>query len=1078
MVLLRSPLSAGFLALILGAGIWALATVRFETELLPILPSSSPSVRGLNEYARLAAGEDEIYVVPNPELPESDRANLLAMIRPALAAVPGVRQVTAPGEILSENAGTFAAWILLQSPPKFFRQVTEAFASDEASGRLAQIPARLAGAVDPSEIVKLQFDPLGLLDGFNDIDAGIAERNPTNFLIVSPECPLPDMDHDQRMTDAVQDALTTALGVSGRGKALLTGVPVFNTEISRQMRRDMLFMVVAAVALLVCTFYAFYRTLQPLRWIMFFQVLSILCGIVVARIIYGGLNLITTGFASILLGVGMDYSILVYHHWGSPHRNDMEVWHTLRRGIWFSAAVTSSAFFVLAFSSFPALQQLSILVGVGLLTTALFATWLLRNVLQANPPEAPAVLFRASKRSASWILCHRSLLLCLATMALAALAFAQPWNHLSSLYQADLQNLKPFSSSAYRAQEWLTQLDPSATEAIYIVRAPSYDAIRSAVEKMVLEIGANPSALSWRIPSESNSAANLMAWPAGTAANLERVFNEAGLGEEWSKPTLQVAQSLELAKSDPDNAFASVQILLKTLAGRDHEGAFAIVRVPGLAESPVPAGGFTGLEDDVKVLPVSWISLTTEVTKIAQRDFKYLGIAMLAAIVLLCAVAQRSLRMVALNLTALFLALAVFVALLLATGLRLTPLSLISLPLLVGLVVDYSLHILMALDHQRGDLHKTYDHIAAPVVLTGLSACIGFGAPMLTAQPALQNFGLVMDLGIISAVFACLVLLPVLYLLGHQVDYRDRKFYRALYRAKSFKLILLGWRLFGKHGAWLISRTVGLFYAFTHPATLRAVRANMALVDPARATFASACRLFINQAENFSTYGLLAQQRPAEVLDMLGDTGGLEYLQRAQEAGRGCLLVTGHLGFFELGGLVTAQMGFPTTALTLPEPAAGLTEWRAKFRARWGVKTVVVGDNSFSVIEIVKALRGGAFVASLADRPHDGNRAVVQLPHGTMPFSTGPALLALLAGCPIIPVAIVRQPNEKYRMKALGYIEPSWLANGRQATLDHYTREIAGALVPFFVDYVDQWLQFSPLQQSRCTSVAVTASLS
>jgi hypothetical protein len=72
----------------------------------------------------------------------------------------------------------------------------------------------------------------------------------------------------------------------------------------------------------------------------------------------------------------------------------------------------------------------------------------------------------------------------------------------------------------------------------------------------------------------------------------------------------------------------------------------------------------------------------------------------------------------------------------------------------------------------------------------------------------------------------------------------------------------------------------------------------------------------------------------------------------------------------------------------------------------------------------------------------------------------------------------VRQPNEKYRMKALGYIEPSWLANGRQATLDHYTREIAGALVPFFVDYVDQWLQFSPLQQSRCTSVAVTASLS
>ncbi|MGH8574865.1 MAG: hypothetical protein ACREX8_20210, partial [Gammaproteobacteria bacterium] len=49
-----------------------------------------------------------------------------------------------------------------------------------------------------------------------------------------------------------------------------------------------------------------------------------------------------------------------------------------------------------------------------------------------------------------------------------------------------------------------------------------------------------------------------------------------------------------------------------------------------------------------------------------------------------------------------------------------------------------------------------------PILLTGLASCIGFGAPMLTSQPALQNFGLAMDLGIIAAVTACLFLLPVL----------------------------------------------------------------------------------------------------------------------------------------------------------------------------------------------------------------------------------------------------------------------------------------------------------------------------
>ena len=52
---------------------------------------------------------------------------------------------------------------------------------------------------------------------------------------------------------------------------------------------------------------------------------------------------------------------------------------------------------------------------------------------------------------------------------------------------------------------------------------------------------------------------------------------------------------------------------------------------------------------------------------------------------------------------------------------------------------------------------------AAPVLLTGLSSCIGFGAPMLTRQPALRNFGIVMDLGILAAVATCLVVLPLLH---------------------------------------------------------------------------------------------------------------------------------------------------------------------------------------------------------------------------------------------------------------------------------------------------------------------------
>ena len=58
MALFRSLPGMLFLLAVLGAGIWSALTIRFETELLPVLPQNLPSVRGLGEFARLAAGQD------------------------------------------------------------------------------------------------------------------------------------------------------------------------------------------------------------------------------------------------------------------------------------------------------------------------------------------------------------------------------------------------------------------------------------------------------------------------------------------------------------------------------------------------------------------------------------------------------------------------------------------------------------------------------------------------------------------------------------------------------------------------------------------------------------------------------------------------------------------------------------------------------------------------------------------------------------------------------------------------------------------------------------------------------------
>jgi KDO2-lipid IV(A) lauroyltransferase len=295
-------------------------------------------------------------------------------------------------------------------------------------------------------------------------------------------------------------------------------------------------------------------------------------------------------------------------------------------------------------------------------------------------------------------------------------------------------------------------------------------------------------------------------------------------------------------------------------------------------------------------------------------------------------------------------------------------------------------------------------------------------------------------------------------------DYRKRSFYKWLYTPRSFKLILVAWRILGKRGAWIISRSLALAFALLHPQTIRSIRSNIALLDPSRAGFWAAFRLLVNQSECISSYGRLATVPPSELLDLLGEQSGIEHLRQLHKEGRGCLLVTGHLGFFEIGGPVMTTHGFPMTVLTYREPTPELTQWRADFRSRWGVGTVVVGSDPFSVIGIVQKLREGHFVAMLADRPYNAADALpVDLPNGRIPFSNGPALLSILTGTPVVPVGITTGSDGKFRIESKAPILPPTLVENREEAVALMTRQIAASMIPMFLRDPEQWYHFAPL---------------
>ncbi len=230
------------------------------------------------------------------------------------------------------------------------------------------------------------------------------------------------------------------------------------------------------------------------------------------------------------------------------------------------------------------------------------------------------------------------------------------------------------------------------------------------------------------------------------------------------------------------------------------------------------------------------------------------------------------------------------------------------------------------------------------------------------------------------------------------------------------------------------------------------VRTNLALIGAK----ADARRVFANFGRTLADYFMIEP-------NMIVENIGSEHLYQLASRHEGALLVTVHLGLFELGSMLMPRIGQQPIVLSAPEPSRALGAWRARLRARWGAETLEVGNDNFSFVEITRRLKQGRCVAMLMDRPYDENFIVVD----NIPFSTGPVWLSLLSGAPIVAGTVTALPGGGYRVEAHAPIYTKWLPEGRNATVEHYTKEVAAIFRDAICKHPDQWYQFVDLSALR-----------
>ncbi len=185
----------------------------------------------------------------------------------------------------------------------------------------------------------------------------------------------------------------------------------------------------------------------------------------------------------------------------------------------------------------------------------------------------------------------------------------------------------------------------------------------------------------------------------------------------------------------------------------------------------------------------------------------------------------------------------------------------------------------------------------------------------------------------------------------------------------------------------------------------------------------------------------------------LAHLDGLDRLRDDLRSGRGAIIVTAHLGHWELGAALLASLGFMVHAVAERLPH-GSFEAYGQMRQAAGVSVIPLDTAPRAMIEV---LGRGEILLLVADRVIAGSGIVVPFGKYWRRLPYGPAALSLRYGVPLFGGYLVRSDSDHpYR----GRLEP--IARQNPAGVESLTADIGRWIARTVIRYPDQWFVFRP----------------
>ena len=263
-----------------------------------------------------------------------------------------------------------------------------------------------------------------------------------------------------------------------------------------------------------------------------------------------------------------------------------------------------------------------------------------------------------------------------------------------------------------------------------------------------------------------------------------------------------------------------------------------------------------------------------------------------------------------------------------------------------------------------------------------------------------------------------------------------------------------------EHAPWLAHRTRPFFLWWTWH-TSRYIRGNLMenagqLLGPG--STATARRRLAKQVLNnhwlfMTDFGRMRNWSRQRLLEEIVEVEGEQRYRRARSLRRGLILVTAHLGSFEVGLAGIAERERRVHVVFTRDAMGTFDRLRSERRQKLGVVEAPLDDGLAMWLQLRDALGRDEVVLMQGDRVMPGQKGVtIDFLGRPMRFPTGPVRLALATNAPIVPVFTLHTPDRRIRIVLE---EPIIVDDGE---LMPAVRRLAKVIERYVGAHPEQWL--------------------